>query len=120
MWLNLTNAMVCTTDISDREETINAGKILKEKYPDRFMFVPRDKLHNVFGKFDLAFIDGGHNFEDVFQDIEQCMIWGIKYLLFDDIYPRFGPGVMQAINLYSQLELELDMNNLRLYKCNQK
>jgi hypothetical protein len=51
-------------------------------------------------------------------DIELCKQLKIPYLLFDDIMPKFGPGVLPAIEKFPELELVKDMNNLRLYRVN--
>lgn len=118
MFLELCSSDVISCDISEKDETIEAAKILKAKYRDRFSFEWRIDIdkHN-FGpcSFDLIFIDGGHEEEDVTKDIQLAKDLGIPYLLFDDIYRRFGPGVLPSIEKFD-LELVEDMNNLRLYK----
>lgn len=115
-WLNLCDAKVVSTDISDKDETVDAARILKERFGYRFDFYFRNELPMAPDTFDLIFIDGGHDYKDVFIDIKLAKDLRIPYLLFDDIYSRFGPGVIPAISEYPELELVHDMNNLRLYK----
>lgn len=119
MWLSLCDAIVTSCDISMKDETLDGVKILREKYPDRFFYFNRDRPFfsaEVKGhECDLIFIDGGHEEPDVTNDIQLAKDLGIPYLLFDDIYSRFGPGVLPSIDKFN-LELICDMYNLRLYK----
>jgi hypothetical protein len=48
-------------------------------------------------KFDLAYVDGGHELDCVQADIRLCVRCQIPYVLFDDWLPEYGPGVQQAI-----------------------
>lgn len=47
--------------------------------------------------YDLIFVDGGHELEDVRADIALGREMGVKHFLFDDWQPQFGPGVQPAI-----------------------
>lgn len=111
---------ITSIDISDRHETFTAARILLEKYGPHFDFIHSDskKVYPfIEGRYyDMCFVDGGHEEPDVTGDIELCKQLKIPYLLFDDIMPRFGPGVVPAIEKFHELELVKDMNNLRLYK----
>lgn len=49
------------------------------------------------GEFDAAFIDGGHEYNDVIGDIAMCRRLGIKKLFFDDWITAYG-GVMKAVH----------------------
>ncbi len=94
--------VVHSIDISRRIETSNAARFLSSRYHDSFSFecVSSGELLKRGGynrEFDLAFIDGGHYFEDVMTDIELCWKMRIPNLLFDDWYPEYGPGVQDAI-----------------------
>lgn len=117
MLLKLSDAWVSSVDISDKWETKYAEYYLRYKY-ECFSCLKRKTFDvvNYTDEFDLCFVDGGHEEEDVTADIELCKQLKIPYLLFDDIYPRFGPGVLPAISKFPELELVKDMNNLRLYK----
>lgn len=133
MLLKLSDAYVISLDKTSREETFIAVNHLTEKYqyeaPHKDMvvgFYNRFHFLNVDSKsaydhlkghyYDLCFIDGGHEEENVTKDIQLCKDLKIPYLLFDDIYSRFGPGVLPSIAKFPELELVKDMNNLRLYK----
>lgn len=122
MLLNICDSYVLSLDIRQSPEVIDAYGHLKSVFNDRFDFgwrpliSTRMKLESK--QFDLCFIDGGHEEADVTADIELCKLYKIPYLLFDDIYSRFGPGVLPAIAKFPELELVKDMNNLRLYKVN--
>lgn len=116
LWLNICDAKLTSIDISDKDETIEAGRILHDRFPERFTFSLRKDFSANAGQFDLIFIDGGHEEVDVTEDIKLAKDLGIPYLLFDDVYPRFGPGTIPSIEKFD-LELIEDMDNLRLYKC---
>jgi predicted O-methyltransferase YrrM len=124
MLLALSKANVTSIDVSNRKETVHAGIHLVHQYPDRFKFFICDSA-KVFdalsvNKFDLVFVDGGHDMASVLVDINLCENLKVPYILFDDVYPRYGE-VLQAIGKYEdELELVKDMDNLRLYKTNWK
>ena len=112
-------AKIITCDISLKEETIEAAKILKDKYSHRFHYFHRDSelfsLCLSFNHYDIAFIDGGHLKHDVLTDISLCLNHKIPYLLFDDVLPQFG-DVQECIDNFSQLELIKTWGNIALYK----
>jgi predicted O-methyltransferase YrrM len=125
MFLALSKARVVSIDVSNRKETVHAGIHLAHQYPDRFQFFICDSA-KVFealkqhSKYDLVFVDGGHDMASVLVDINLCENLKVPYILFDDVYPRYGE-VLQAIGKYEdELELVKDMDNLRLYKTNWK
>jgi hypothetical protein len=120
MFLELSRAKVLSIDISTRKETLHAVITLKNKYHERFDFLGINSAYAydtlADEKFDLAFIDGAHDKSSVLFDINTCKRLNVPYILFDDIYPRYG-SVLEAIGEYeNELELFLDMDNLRLYK----
>jgi len=124
LWLNMTDAKVLSVDISDRAETLEAGRILSKKFDPRFFYVISDsavllKNHSEdlahYG-FDLTFIDGGHLEHHVISDIELALALNIKWLAFDDILPQFGPGVLPAIAKFPQLKEVKTMGNIALYQ----
>lgn len=116
IWLNLCEAMVHSIDISEKDETIEGATHLVVNNPFRFRFEWRHKLFT-YDQYDLAFIDGAHDEDNITKDIELCKDLGIEYLLFDDWYPRYGE-TQKAVAKFTELELVKDMNNLRLYKVN--
>lgn len=96
---------VYSIDISARKETAEASRVLSVRYPNRFFFerISSGELLNsnrdLSGLADLAFIDGGHEIEDVRTDSALCRKFGIKNILFDDWYPEYGPGVQSVIKV---------------------
>lgn len=113
--LNLSDAQVVSLDISDKDETIQAAKILKDRFGERFEFYFRkDFLNILFPYFQLCFIDADHKEESVAEDIQLALDLGIPYILFDDWYPRFGAAA-EAIKRFPNLKLVHDMDNLQLY-----
>lgn len=120
MWLNMCDAKVISVDISDREETLEAARILSERFGDRFQFfLRRDNMPIAPfepGYFDLVWLDGGHDEIDVTKDLEWCLKLGIPYVLGDDFLIRFGPGVEISFNKFPELEMIKDMYNLKLFK----
>lgn len=115
-------------DVSEKDETINGSNILKQIHNGRFQYFNRNSkrwndVKEAFVKldqpvFDLCFIDGGHEEEDVTKDIELCKELKIPFILGDDFYKRFGPGVQVSFDKFKEMELIADMNNLKLYKTN--
>jgi hypothetical protein len=126
MFMELSDAEVCSCDVSRKDETIDAARYLEHKYRfhDRFTFNWREDIDtgnniNPYPEyyFDLAFIDGAHDEENIEKDIQLCKLMKIPYLLFDDWYPRYGE-TQKAVAKFPELELVKDMNNLMLYKVN--
>lgn len=122
MWLALCGAEILSCDISQKDETIEAWNYLTQKHHGRFQFEWRMDIDEAAAKawaqqyyFDLAFIDGAHDDENITNDIQLCKNMNIPYLLFDDWYPRFG-ATQLSVAKFPELELVKDMNNLRLYK----
>jgi hypothetical protein len=99
MWLELTEAeYLFSIDISDKEETIKASQILKDRYGKRFDFLSIDSYtFKVNPAFDMAFIDGGHSEHNVTYDLKMCVQANIKWLVMDDWQPNFGPGVQISV-----------------------
>lgn len=113
LFLELCDAYVLSCDVSDKDETMAASIILKRRYLDRFDFVFRSHLP-ILGQinFDMGFIDGAHDEENITIDIQLMKDYGIKYILFDDWYPRFG-ATQKAFIKYP-LTIVKDMDNLIL------
>lgn len=130
MWLELCPAEVHSCDVSRKDETVSAAIFLDQEYNnpyresgDRFTFNWREEIGtNILYPypehyFDLAFIDGAHDDDNITNDILLCINMKIPYMLFDDWYPRYGE-TQKAVAKFPELELVKDMNNLRLYKVN--
>lgn len=95
-FLEMGATCVWSNDISDREETLLAASIMKEAWGARFEFnkTPHVPIHS-------AFIDGGHDFDDVDNDIAKCKSLGVTRFIFDDFFPKWGPGVQPAIRKHN-------------------
>jgi predicted O-methyltransferase YrrM len=127
LWLNMSDADVVSIEISKKAETLRAIELLKQSFGDRIKVILEDSS-KIVGKFDewgiflrnvgfdLAFLDGGHLYDDVMNDIALSLTLGIKWLAFDDVLPQFGPGVQPAIDKHPQLELVKVMGNIALYR----
>ena len=89
LFLNLSDAKVVSLDISDKDETIEAVKILKGIFGERFDFFFRKDFQTEKFKnyFQLCFVDADHKEESVVEDIQLSLDLGIPYILFDDWYP---------------------------------
>lgn len=125
MFLALSDVRIASFDISNRQETIRGAEILQERYPKRLHLTVIDSASIVNHKgiwewlskisYDLILIDGGHLEHHVMADIDLALKLKIKYLAFDDIIHRFGPGVQPAIDKHPELKLVKEMGNIGLY-----
>lgn len=116
LWLNMCKAGLVSVDVSDKEETMYAAKLLKERFTSRFYFKFRkDCIDLVRNSYNLIFIDGDHRESFIIDDINLAKELNIPYLLFDDCYETYGE-TMAAIKHFPELELVHDMDNLKLYK----
>lgn len=107
MFLNLGVEKVVSTDNSDRIQTMVAVEKMITQFGSRFQFWPRSQSHFINGQFDMIFIDGGHDFEDVNEDINFAKVHEIPYLLFDDFFPKWGPGTQPAIAAHKLVPIAL-------------
>lgn len=125
LWLHLSKAKLVSIDISNKNETIEASFVLRNRYPDRFFFLIgdskniRNRSDYKHPEYDLIFIDGGHLLDDVVADIELAISFGIPYIAFDDILPQYG-DVQKAIDKFEHLTLVKEIGNIALYKNNYK
>lgn len=115
LWLELSPKLfLYSCDISKKEETIVAAKILTDRYKPRFTYQNRSELLVPYPQ-DMAFIDGSHLKDDVIEDINLCLKMNIKYLVFDDILPDFG-FAQEAIDTFKdKLELLFENGNIGTY-----
>jgi predicted O-methyltransferase YrrM len=70
---------------------------IKERYGDRFTFIPSTLPKTEVETPDLVFIDGNHSYESVVKDIKKTFEIKPRYILFDNVEL---PGVRQAIKEY--------------------
>lgn len=89
-----------SVDHSLEEPVLEAGRILRQT--GRFLLhhmktVEAARLLS-YQRFDLCFVDAGHTLEDVREDIGVCRQLGVPWVLFDDWWPKYGPGVQPAVD----------------------
>ena len=120
IWLTLLPEVKLTSvDISDKAETLEAARVVAERFPGRFKFVLSDsktlksKLQKDF--FGIAFVDGDHSEAGIVADIENCLDLGIKTMIFDDFLPQFGQTIA-ALSHFPNLKLLEANGNLALGK----
>lgn len=94
-WLRYVGAFVDAVDIRNTGKVREAADILTKLYPKRFRFLER-KDFTTSESYELAFIDGSHEFDDVLFDIRWCQNLKIPYLLMDDWLSIYG-GVQRAV-----------------------
>jgi predicted O-methyltransferase YrrM len=121
MWLELApEASILSIDISDKAETIEAVRLMTDRYGSRFVFLLCDSKDAYEflqeEQYDLIFIDGGHLEEHVMADIRLALSLNIKWLAFDDVLPEFGPGVLPSIEKWAGLKEVKLMGNIALYR----
>jgi predicted O-methyltransferase YrrM len=94
MWLNFTDAVVYSIDISNHDNTLRAFELIKEKHGDRFHFFNIDSAQAgplLEGKFfDFAFIDGDHSATGIARDLDMVRSLGILRIAMDDYWPVFS------------------------------
>lgn len=120
LWLELCDAEVVSCDISFKEETVEAARVLEQRY-SRFKYVNRTMKADFFQavlrrEFDMAFIDGGHMFHDVTADLSLCLTMRIPYLAMDDWLPQYGE-IQKAVDYFGEKLKVLSVNgNIALLK----
>jgi len=121
LWLELApRAQLLSCDISNKQETVEAAEILKNRGTKRFIYYNRNTdsfINYIYNfSFDLIFIDGAHELEYVIKDIELALSLKIPYIAFDDFLPEFGQ-VQDAIAMFGDKLEQVTVNgNIALYK----
>jgi methyltransferase family protein len=110
--LELGSEWVHSVDNSERDQTREAAELVMAKYNHRFCFDYR-RFYSPNGKFDMIFIDGGHEFDDVDEDIKLGLKLKIPFFLFDDFWPHWGPGIQPAIEKHGLIPIAI-LGNLAL------
>jgi len=117
IWLDLSNAVVVSVDISDKDETLHAARTLFNRHPGRFEFIccdSREVEPKLVGwNFDMIFIDGDHTEPLVSNDIQLGLNLGVPWFVFDDYMPIYGPGTQPAIKKHG-LELVEVLENIAI------
>lgn len=106
IWFRLGAKKVTSIEISDRPETLQAAEIVSAKHGANFAFVrPGESIPDQ--PYGLMFIDGGHDFDDVYADAKRGLDLNIPFLLFDDYWPHWGPGVQPTIEKLNLLPVAI-------------
>lgn len=121
MFLDLDATLSVVSVDNTRDDRCLAGaRLLRERYGARFTFLNVDsrlvdmKMLGPFAKFDLAFIDGGHDLASVRSDLRLAASAGVKHILLDDWWPYLGPGVQEAVKERDDLVPLRQWGNLML------
>jgi hypothetical protein len=120
MWLELApKCILHSCDISYKEETIVAAKILTERYSSRYRY--ENRTENSFKemiqsiKYGLCFIDGSHLLNDVIEDIKLAISLNIPWIAFDDYLPEFGEVQLAIEQFNDTIQPVKIMGNIALY-----
>lgn len=97
IWLALGAKKVTSIENSTRPETLEAAKRMKEKHGGAFSVIEPQQAYPALVGYDLLFVDGGHEVNDVLRDGQTGLDLNIPWMLFDDYWPHWGPGVQPAI-----------------------
>lgn len=100
VWFGLGAEKVTSIENSTRPQTMESAKKVKGRHSSAFHFLntTSDKLLDHTGMvFGMMFIDGGHEFDDVSKDITLGLELRVPFLLLDDWFPKWGPGVQPAV-----------------------
>lgn len=121
MWLYLSpGVLVTSVDNTTDEQQLRAAVMLGERYKWRFEFFNEDSrtaIRNMVGRrFSLCFIDGDHSLEGVRNDIDLAGKLAIPWVLFDDWWPHYGPGVQGAVAEWPRLLPVKQWGNLMLMR----
>jgi predicted O-methyltransferase YrrM len=118
MMLSTGASEIVSVDIRHDPLVQHSERAIKQAFPNRHQLFIRtrpDFKPMELGKFDMAFIDGGHELNEVIEDIELVSSMGIRYMLFDDILPQFGPYVIPAIEKFKLAPLAV-FGNIGLFE----
>lgn len=110
IWFGLGAKSVISIENSIRRQTLEAAKIVKGRHGSKFHLLgaTSDMLMNDhWSPCGFMFIDGGHEFQDVSNDIALALKIGAQHILFDDWFPKWGPGVQPAVEHHALIPLAI-------------
>jgi hypothetical protein len=100
LWLGY-GRLVTSVDALFDPPRQGAVEILARRWPGRFDFLHADTKGATPGirpsAYDLVFIDGAHDYATVKSDISLALRMRAPWVLFDDWFPCYGPGVQLAV-----------------------
>lgn len=111
MWFSFGAKNVTSLDVSDRAQTMEAAKMMKERHGEHFRFLQGSSERLLAWQpemeFGMMFIDGGHEFPQISADIALGKALKIPFLVFDDFYEKWGPGTQRAIQQHDLVTLAI-------------
>jgi len=95
---------VVSVDLTANPSALAGVTVVQRRHPGRFFFINTDSrqlsataVAMALGAGpDLMFIDGGHDHDTVASDLRLARALQPTWLLLDDWWPQFGPGVQSA------------------------
>jgi hypothetical protein len=121
MWLHLCpKAKIVSVDISGADHTYRGVAQVAAWHRDRHQFINSDSKFCgpllPTREFDLAFVDGDHEYDGVRADLGLCLDLKIPWVALDDYWPIFGPGVRRAVESMPQFARQWNQGNYALYR----
>jgi len=89
---------VSSYDVGMYDITLTNGRIVENKFPNRFELTVKDSKNltpSDISNSDILFIDGSHNYPEVRSDIDLFLKSNLKYAIIDDMQNR---NVQRAYN----------------------
>lgn len=99
------------------KESYEAVKLLNEKYGNKVVFIPgrsENILPRINGRFDLAWIDGGHYYNTVYMDLDNCKRMNIKNILVDDSQKEVLAAINDFLRVNKNYKLIKTSNDARI------
>lgn len=120
-WLHLCPAAkIVSVDISAADHTLRGVASIAAWFRDRHQFVMSDSKFCgpllPTREFDLAFVDGDHEYDGVRADLGLCLDLRIPWIAMDDYWPVFGPGVRRAVESMPQFARQWNQGNYALFR----
>lgn len=90
MLLSDKNPIITSVDINYHKYVVPCSKLIDEYFPNRHTLILGDSkevLKTLTEKYDMFFVDGDHNYETAYKDIENCIELsnGGEIIIMDDV-----------------------------------